>query len=151
HLISDAELDPDAPMAELADLSGGAIAHRVRLTREGGAPVARIISQAAGTDRRLAKLWRGVFAPRPPPLTGAPPGPSPPRQLQATLEIAEAADVLWGLTSNELYGILVLDRGWTPAHYERWLSHMLTASLIGEPGSDGAGAGTEPGIRAERA
>ncbi len=150
HSVSDAELDLDVHFAELPDLGSKTIAHRVRLTREGGAPVARIIAQAAGTDRRLAKMWRGIQADRHRRMTELAEALAARGQLHTTLDVDEAADVLWGLTSNELYGILVLDRGWAPAHYEGWLAHMLGAALVGAPPSDGRADG-HSGIRTPRA
>jgi hypothetical protein len=42
----------------------------------------------------------------------------------------EARDVLWTLNSPELYELLVLDRGWTPTQYGRWIAHALTAALL---------------------
>lgn len=147
HSVSDAELDPDAPLADLADLGSDAIAHRVRLTREGGAPIARIIGQAAGTDRWLAKMWRGIQAGRHRRMTELAEALAARGQLHPTLDVAETADVLWGLTSNELYGILVMDRSWTPAHYERWLAHMLAATVVASPPpmmSDDGQLGVQP-------
>jgi AcrR family transcriptional regulator len=146
HSVSDAELDLDAPFAELPNLGSETIAHRVRLTREGGAPVARIIAQAAGTDRRLAKTWRSVQADRHRRMTELAEALGTRGQLHTTLDVAEAADVLWGLTSNELYGILVLDRGWAPAHYERWLAHILAASLVGQPQADAPAGDGQLGV-----
>jgi hypothetical protein len=42
----------------------------------------------------------------------------------------EARDLLWSHTSPELYGLLVLQRGWTPERYGRWLATTLAAALL---------------------
>ncbi len=42
----------------------------------------------------------------------------------------QARDVVWTLISPEVYGLLVLDRGWTPDRYERWLAESLAAALL---------------------
>jgi AcrR family transcriptional regulator len=41
-------------------------------------------------------------------------------------------DSLWAIASPELFGKLVIDRGWTPRRYERWLLE------VAEPLIDGA-------------
>ena len=42
----------------------------------------------------------------------------------------EARDLLWTYNSPELYELLVLQRGWTPQRYGRWLADALTAALL---------------------
>lgn len=44
---------------------------------------------------------------------------------------ARATDVLWALTSPELYLLLVTGRGWTPDEYEAWLSGTLEGLVFG--------------------
>lgn len=41
-----------------------------------------------------------------------------------------ACDILWTLTSYEVYGRLVLDRKWSADRYEVWLGDTLVASLL---------------------
>ncbi len=50
--------------------------------------------------------------------------------LRADLTIREAADVLWATNSPELYGLLVMDRGWSPRRYERWLADTWCRILL---------------------
>ena len=40
-----------------------------------------------------------------------------------------ARDTVWALISPDLYRLLVVDRGWSHAAYERWLADTLVASL----------------------
>jgi AcrR family transcriptional regulator len=42
----------------------------------------------------------------------------------------DAADLIHALMSPELYRLLVIDRGWKPRRYERWLAATLTEQLI---------------------
>ena len=42
---------------------------------------------------------------------------------------ADAADVLYGILSPELYLLLVRDRGWPPKRYERWALDTLHTQL----------------------
>jgi len=50
--------------------------------------------------------------------------------LPADTAVEEARDVLWTFTSPELWDLLVIQRGWTPARYGHWLASMFTAALL---------------------
>lgn len=50
--------------------------------------------------------------------------------LRSGLQAADAADIIHALLSPELYRLLVVDRGWTVARFERWLCDLLTAQLL---------------------
>jgi AcrR family transcriptional regulator len=115
----------------LSNPSPAHIAAEVRLTRQGGAPVARIISKAAAADPHIAELWQKTQADRHGKM----------RVLAQTLisrgsiaaggSIDRITDVLWTLTSNEIYQMLVLDRGWSPQEYEEWLRDLLESAVFG--------------------
>lgn len=51
---------------------------------------------------------------------------------------AEAVDVVWTLAGPEPYEQLVLDRGWTPDRYERWLGDALVDIIVGAGRVDGS-------------
>lgn|SRR5215469_4372415 len=57
------------------------------------------------------------------------------RCLREDLTPGEATDVLWALTSYDLYRTLVAQRGWPADRYQGWLGETLVASLLA-PGSD---------------
>jgi AcrR family transcriptional regulator len=42
----------------------------------------------------------------------------------------QAADLCWALMDGHLYRLLVGERGWTAAEFERWLSASLAAALL---------------------
>ena len=50
--------------------------------------------------------------------------------LPSGITVEEARDALWTFTSPELWDLLVIQRGWTPARYGHWLASMLTAALL---------------------
>jgi AcrR family transcriptional regulator len=50
--------------------------------------------------------------------------------LRTELRERDAADVIHALLSPELYRLLVFDRGWSPARYERWLATTLIDQLL---------------------
>ncbi len=41
--------------------------------------------------------------------------------LRPELDVEEIADVVWSMNSAEFYYLLVHERGWAPARFERWL------------------------------
>jgi TetR/AcrR family transcriptional regulator, regulator of cefoperazone and chloramphenicol sensitivity len=41
-----------------------------------------------------------------------------------------ARDILWCLTSRDLYRMLIRDRNWTPQQYETWLNEALRRELV---------------------
>ncbi|HEX6478090.1 MAG TPA: helix-turn-helix domain-containing protein [Ktedonobacteraceae bacterium] len=55
--------------------------------------------------------------------------------LQHDLSYEEAADVLWALTSYELYRMLVVEQRWEPVRYEMWLAQLLIEQLW-QPGDE---------------
>ena len=52
------------------------------------------------------------------------------RVLCSDLSSEEATDVLWMLTSYDLYRMLVVERGWPAERYESWLTDLLIKLLI---------------------
>jgi AcrR family transcriptional regulator len=50
--------------------------------------------------------------------------------LREDVTLARAADVLWTYSSPELYELLVLRRGWTPADYGRFIAEAMADALL---------------------
>ncbi len=50
--------------------------------------------------------------------------------LRHDLEAEEALDILWALTSYDLYRMLVVKQGWEPVRYELWLARLLSEHLL---------------------
>jgi len=55
------------------------------------------------------------------------------RVLRHDLLPEEATDVLWALTSYDLYRMLVVEQHWSPERYETWLAQLLIQHLL-QPG-----------------
>lgn len=51
--------------------------------------------------------------------------------LRHGLSLEEAMDVLWALTSYDLYRMLVVERGWESVRYETWLAQLLIQQMLG--------------------
>jgi AcrR family transcriptional regulator len=50
--------------------------------------------------------------------------------LRPGLSLKEATDVLWALTSYELYRMLIVEQRWVPERYETWLAQLLVQHLL---------------------
>jgi len=50
--------------------------------------------------------------------------------LRRDLAHEEAIDILWSLSSYDLYHLLVVERGWSPERYEIWLAQLLIEQLL---------------------
>ena len=118
--------DPD-PKKQLTGFVGVAAAVNSRT-----APVYRILVSAAHSDADAASLLdeqtrqrqrgQGRIA-RSLARAGA---------LRPELRERDAADIIHALMSPEVYGLLVLDRGWQSERYERWLTETLIDQLLAD-------------------
>jgi AcrR family transcriptional regulator len=50
--------------------------------------------------------------------------------LRPKLRERDAGDIIHALMSPEIYGLLVVDRGWPPERYETWLTDTLVDQLL---------------------
>ena len=42
----------------------------------------------------------------------------------------------WTIASPEMYDLLVLQRGWSPADFAAWVADAITAALFDKPGQE---------------
>ena len=138
-LVDIAIAGDDAPVAILdrpwvAQLRGeadpgrriGLLAHHGRLMLERRAPVDEVLRAAAAADPEIAAMWEQAKAQRfigQRVLLGIVAGPA----LRPT---GEAVDAMYAIGSPETYQLLVRDRGWAPARFEKWYAKSI-AGLIG--------------------
>ena len=128
--------DPD-PTVQLAGFVAVAADVNSRV-----APIYRILVSAASADADAAALLDELTRQRQAgqrviasALVGA-------GALRPELRERDAADIIHALLSPELYRLLVVDRGWKQARYERWLVHVLSEQLVGARAPARAGAST---------
>ena len=50
--------------------------------------------------------------------------------LREGVSVAQATDVLWTCTSDELYDLLVTQRGWSPPRFARFLADFMINALL---------------------
>ncbi|MFH8371196.1 TetR/AcrR family transcriptional regulator [Streptomyces sp. NPDC018031] len=115
------------PSAQLALQAAGA-----RRILERAAPVLRVVRDAASADPELAELWRINQQQRhtvqlrfTQALTAKAGG-----RLRDGHDAASAADVALTVLGPETYDLLVTDRGWPPARWERWATDALVRQLL---------------------
>ncbi len=116
--------DPD-PKKQLAGFV--AVASEVNSR---AAPIYRVLVGASSSDPGVAAMLEDVNRQRRTgqgqvvrSLAGA-------GALRPGLRERDAADVVYALMSPEMYRLLVLDRGWSPQRYERWLTGTLIDCLL---------------------
>lgn len=89
----------------------------------------KVIAAAAAMDPDVADLWPQEEDPRyTVQLTAAEALVAKPDSLPE-LTVETAADLLYGLTSPELYLVLVEDRGWKPDRWRQWAATTLRSQL----------------------
>jgi AcrR family transcriptional regulator len=106
------------------------LARNGRLMLDRWADVAAVLASAAAADPKIAELWERNKEQR---LTGqrallrmATEGTI----LREGLSREAAADVLFAVGSPEVYRLLVVDRAWSPARFERWYADTLGRLLL---------------------
>src|SRR5207253_856833 len=52
------------------------------------------------------------------------------KRLRRGLDGNAAREILWAMTSRDLYRMLVVERGWSPERYEQWLGQTLVEALM---------------------
>ncbi len=120
--------DPD-PRDQLAGFVGVAAQINSR-----PAPLYRIRGRAAASDAEAATLLEELTRQRQEGQARIARSLARAKALRPGLRERDAADIIHALLSPELYRLLVVDRGWPPERYERWLSETLVDQLL--PKSD---------------
>ena len=117
-----ADLDPRAQLAGFVDVT---VQVNARI-----APLYRILVSAAGADPDAAALLDELNRQRQHGQRLIARSLSRSGALRAGLRERDAADVIHALLSPEVYRLLVVDRGWRTARYERWLEGVLVDQLL---------------------
>ncbi|MGW7481202.1 TetR/AcrR family transcriptional regulator [Nonomuraea muscovyensis] len=96
------------------------------------APIGKVVDGACASDPEVAALWphdvdpRYVVQQEAARALVAKPG------ARAEMPVEEAADLLYGLLSPELYLLFVQERGWPRERWERWARRTLRAQLCSD-------------------
>ncbi|HEX9036842.1 MAG TPA: helix-turn-helix domain-containing protein, partial [Ktedonobacterales bacterium] len=123
------QVDEDADPVEQVRLG----ARIICLVNERAWLIADLLRSQQGNDPELARLWmlwrqRHLDA-----MRRAVSGLASRGGLRPGLTVEAAADALYALAGTEVYRALVLERGWSPTVYERWLFETACRELLPYP------------------
>src|SRR5260370_31231992 len=99
------------------------------------APLLLLLSRAAETD--VAQLRADLDVARLARMTRIAETLAGKTQLRPGLSVQEAAEIMWAYSSPELYGLLVISRGWSPDRYGEFVGESLVDALLGRDSGDG--------------
>ena len=98
-----------------------------------GADILETLRSAAPAEPELAAFHREGDARRRQAQAGLVHAWATSGQLRGGLPETEAAEVLWALTSPDVYRLFVFQNGWEPQRYGQWLTQLLTHLLFHAP------------------
>jgi hypothetical protein len=93
-------------------------------------PIQLLVHAAAATDPEAAGVWDQLRAERLAGMTQFAGALHQEGHLRPAVSVDEARDLLWTCNSPELYELLVIQRGWTPQRYGRWVADTLIGTLL---------------------
>jgi AcrR family transcriptional regulator len=94
------------------------------------APLVLALRDAATSEPEAAEVWRHISDRRAANMRDLARNLRDAGGLRNDLTIPEAGDVLWATNSPDLYALLVMERGWSAARYERWLADTWCRLLL---------------------
>ena len=99
------------------------------------ASIYRILVSAAASDPDAAALLDELTRQRQEGQAGLARSLAGAGALRPRLRERDAGDLIHALMSPEVYRLLVVDRGWPPERYEKWLTETLVDQLLAPPGA----------------
>jgi len=107
------------------------LAAKVMLTiLERDADIINLLWQAGEGDLDLVAAWGQIHQQRFARLTELIGELEGKKALNPALSTETATEILWALSSPEMYRLLVRERGWTPQRFERWLADTAVSQLL---------------------
>jgi AcrR family transcriptional regulator len=97
---------------------------------ERAAPVFAIIRVAAKTEPDIAELLKNLLEERLRNMTAFVRSLLAHGRLRAGLDDSQAAEIVWTITSPEVFSLLTVDRGWSRERYAQWLGDTLARLLL---------------------
>jgi AcrR family transcriptional regulator len=94
------------------------------------APVFEIMRSAAKLEPEIDALHKRILEQRLQNMTQFIQSVAANGPLQEGMDEKEAADIVWAITSPELFQLLTVDRKWTKEKYLQWLRDSLTRLLL---------------------
>ena len=98
------------------------------------APLYRSAQQAAAAEPALAEVWQQLLDRRARNMPLLIEDLESVGALRAGVSRQEAADTVWAVNSTEVYQLMTETRGWSPEHYQDWLTQTLCRLLLPDTG-----------------
>lgn len=102
----------------------------MRTILERDADIINLLWQAGEGDPDLVAAWGQIHQQRFARLTELMGKMEGKKALNPALSTKTATEILWALSSPEMYRLLVRKRGWTPQRFERWLADTAVSQLL---------------------
>ena len=93
-------------------------------------PIERLVRAAAATDSDMAALLKAHHDTRERRARHHARFLKERGYLREGVSVAQATDILWTCTSDELYDLLVTQRGWSPPRFARFLADFMINALL---------------------
>jgi hypothetical protein len=93
-------------------------------------PIARLVRSAAASDPHMAALLRASNDTRERRARHHARFLKQRGYLREGVTVAQATDILWTCTSDELYDLLAVQRGWSLPRFARFLADYMIATLL---------------------
>src|SRR6266567_3307099 len=94
------------------------------------APMLSIVRDAAGADPEMAEQWRTNQHERYLAFRTLAEILAAKKALRRGLTVQKAADIIFTLDSPEVYLLLTVERGWSPAQWQSWLTDALAQAIL---------------------
>jgi len=91
-----------------------------------------LLMRQTGSDTELARVWSAVKAGRLAGMASLAHNLHDGGHLRPGTSVDDARDVLWTYSSPELFELLVVERGWSPERYARFIASATTAALLAD-------------------
>jgi AcrR family transcriptional regulator len=105
-------------------------AHNSRIAKERIGGLLAAIRDGASTDLEVRELWVLIQSDFLANQRAIVESLRKARGLARGLSVDRATDILWTLNHPDVWLLLVGQRGWTPAQFEKWLGDSLCAQLL---------------------
>lgn len=94
------------------------------------APLYRAVQQAAAAEPELAEVWQQLLRRRARNMPLLIEDLESAGALREEISRQEAADTVWAVNSTEVYQLMTQTLGWSPQHYQQWLTETLCRLLL---------------------
>jgi AcrR family transcriptional regulator len=105
-------------------------ARNARAVKERAGKVLGVIRSAAPSDPDIAALWSRIQTDFYENQRAIVKQLAKRKALRAGLDVKGATDILWTLNHPDVWLLLVGERGWTPAQFERWFADTICEQLL---------------------